>query len=380
VKKTHFSFILLSVTLFLSIEFVAAATTQDVTAQSTPAATAKISRKDRIMGAIMGAFIGDALGVGTHWYYDLDKLKNDFGPWISDYNDPKLESTGKWAKVHQYRYDQGVRAGDASQTGQLITLLLESLVENGAYDRDDFAARVDKLFETLDGTSYSGLYSDEAIIDTWANRNAGISWDNPSVGSAAITSDGAQMNTMLAAVYFENPLELAKQANSNTRLFYSSDFTITHSVAYAMVVGGLINGTSLENILDYITSVERPTLKSLAYYDDSRIQVYIGGAAVNSGLTIDPPHLIAKVYGQHCEIQQLLPSAYFFIHRYPDDFKSAVLAAINGGGNNMARATLTGGMSGAMVGLSGIPERFIKGLNNHEHLLQLAEIVATLAE
>ena len=29
--------------------------------------------KDRAVGAIMGAFIGDALALGPHWYYDLDE-------------------------------------------------------------------------------------------------------------------------------------------------------------------------------------------------------------------------------------------------------------------------------------------------------------------
>ena len=31
--------------------------------------------KDRAAGAVMGALIGDALGEGPHWYYDLDQLK-----------------------------------------------------------------------------------------------------------------------------------------------------------------------------------------------------------------------------------------------------------------------------------------------------------------
>ena len=30
--------------------------------------------KDRAVGAVMGTFIGDALGVDPHWYYDLDQL------------------------------------------------------------------------------------------------------------------------------------------------------------------------------------------------------------------------------------------------------------------------------------------------------------------
>ena len=101
--------------------------------------------------------IGDALGVGSHWYYDLEKLKKDFGPWISDYNDPKLNGSGRFARIHEYRYEQGIRAGDASQTRQLCTMLLESIAEKGAYDQTDFISKVDTLFETLDGTSYSGL-------------------------------------------------------------------------------------------------------------------------------------------------------------------------------------------------------------------------------
>ena len=41
-----------------------------------------IPLKDRASGAVMGAFIGDALGVGPHWYYDLAELRRDYGDWI----------------------------------------------------------------------------------------------------------------------------------------------------------------------------------------------------------------------------------------------------------------------------------------------------------
>lgn len=368
-------------TSFLFAGFtLAVVPTQAATAAKEAQAAASVSTRDRIMGAIMGVFIGDALGVGTHWYYDLAALKKDFGPWISDYNDPKLNSSGEFAAVHKYRYDQGVRAGDLSQTGQLFTLLLESIVARGGYDRNDFSSRVDQLFKTLNGKSYSGRYTDQAIRETWAHRSAGLAWDDPKVGSNAITSDAAQMNVALAALLFADPEQLAKSANGNTKLFYYNDFAVTHSVAYALVVGGLINGVPLANMKEHILSINRNVLTQNALYYDSRIQVYTGQTAWNPEITIEPPHLIAKIYGQHCEIQQLLPAAYYLVHRYQGDFESAVLAAINGGGNNMARASLTGGLSGAVVGLSGIPDRLIKGLNDHERLLKLAERVADLTQ
>jgi len=36
--------------------------------------------RDRALGALLGAFIGDALALGPHWYYDLDELRARYGP------------------------------------------------------------------------------------------------------------------------------------------------------------------------------------------------------------------------------------------------------------------------------------------------------------
>ena len=38
------------------------------------------SLEDRIFGALIGAFVGDALALGPHWYYDLDELHADYDP------------------------------------------------------------------------------------------------------------------------------------------------------------------------------------------------------------------------------------------------------------------------------------------------------------
>ena len=98
--------------------------------------------KDRAVGAIMGAFIGDALALGPHWYYNLDDLRRDYGDWITGYTDPKPG-----------RYHADLRAGQQSQAGFILELTLASLVERGEYDVEDFCQRMDhELFPLLDGT------------------------------------------------------------------------------------------------------------------------------------------------------------------------------------------------------------------------------------
>jgi ADP-ribosyl-[dinitrogen reductase] hydrolase len=272
-------------------------------------------------------------------------------------------------------------------------MLLESVAEKGTFDVSDFTRRVDEFHKTIDGTNMgsvmSGRYTDDAMRQTWANRNKGISWDDPNVGANSITSEAAQHSVILAALYSKNPEKLFTEAYREISLFYSNDFARTQSIAYTMAVAGFLSGIPIENIKSYRSAIPREVRAQYKLFADSQSQIETGrslaygfdstGTPLEVKITFDPPHLISQVYGAHCEIQQLLPCAYYLVHRYPDDFEMAVLSAVNGGGNNMARAALTGGMSGAMNGLSGIPERFITGLKDHERLLELAEKVADLA-
>jgi hypothetical protein len=65
----------------------------------------------------MGAFIGDALGLGPHWYYDLAEMRRDFGEWITDYTDPRPG-----------RYHDGLKAGELSQAGFILKLMVGAQV------------------------------------------------------------------------------------------------------------------------------------------------------------------------------------------------------------------------------------------------------------
>lgn len=336
------------------------------------------TRKERAAGAIMGTLIGDALGVGPHWYYDLDQLKKDYGEWIDDYTTPKAG-----------RYHAGLAAGENSQTGQVVGLLLESIAALGSYDESDFCLRLDALLATLDGTPEGGRYTDAAMRDVWQARQAGQDWDK--TGSFADTAEAAIRMSVLAARYRDDFSKLLECCRSNARLTHRDPFIAGRSVAFGLIVAALINGDSLETAPGTITGQAKAHGLSLTVSstemmsgDDPEVSFvdavtqpqWSYMAARDDAIQINPPWAACRLFGLACPLESMLPAAYYFNSRFDNDFELPVLSAINGGGNNMARASLTGALAGAKVGLKGIPRRFIAGLANSERLLEMADRVA----
>jgi hypothetical protein len=103
---------------------------------------------------------------------------------------------------------------------------------------------------------------------------------------------------------------------------------------------------------------------------------FIARAATDPDIRIEPAWKVSLVYGLPCAIYHQFPAAYYLAARFADDFESAILHAVNGGGQNQARAILAGALAGAQCGLSGIPQRFLDGLDDSAALLALARQLA----
>jgi ADP-ribosylglycohydrolase len=347
---------------------------------------------ERAAGAIMGAFIGDAMGVGPHWYYDLEELRRDYGPWISSYTEPKPG-----------RYHDGLKAGELSQAGYILTLLLESLVARGDYDEADFCRRLDEeLLPQLDGTPVSGpgRYTSQSIRELWRQRvQQRLPWGR--TGGNADDTEAIERTLALAVRYAGQPVRLAGTVTANTLLTQNDEVVVSMTVAYGAVLGLLVQGHALNDKLSgklmrlvnrgelpfhHITSdnlqpprpgdPDPPKAGKFASPDALLTPSYMALAAIDPEIRIEPAWKVSLVYGMPCAIYHQLPAVYYLAARFHDDFEAALLHAINGGGQNMARAMLTGALVGAQVGLAGIPQRFIDGLAERDRLLGLAAALA----
>lgn len=352
--------------------------------------------QDRAAGAVMGALIGDALGLGCHWYYNLDELQRDYGSWITGYTTPRPE-----------RYHGGMQAGQLSQTGLILVMLLRSVVERGEYQEDDFTRRLDQeLFPLLDGTPVQGPggYTNQSIREAFRRRvEQRKSWHE--TGGHADTTEAAERAIVLAARYTKQPRLVAASVSSNCRLTQGDEAIVAMSTAYNCVLSLLVGGEKLtpaisDKLMQLVQSGELPfhsVMKSdfaaprrgdpdpplagrFSSPDALLTPHYAALAAIDSGIHIEPAWKASIVYGMPCAIYHQLPAAYYLAARFADDFESAVLHAINGGGQNMSRAMLTGALVGAQVGLSDIPRRFIDGLENGLELQSLAEKLGALSQ
>ena len=63
------------------------------------------SREERAAGAIMGALVGDALGMGMQWYYNLSEKEEQCGEWVTEFLDPNPGRSDVFGNISKHRYD-----------------------------------------------------------------------------------------------------------------------------------------------------------------------------------------------------------------------------------------------------------------------------------
>jgi ADP-ribosylglycohydrolase len=291
---------------------------------------------DRAAGCIVGAFIGDALGLGPHWYYDLDDLRRDFGDWIDGYVAPKPDA----------RYHRGMKAGELSQTGIIMLHLLRSVVKQGGYDEADFTQRLDAEFlPQLNGQPFAGPggYTNHSFRQVWEARvRDGKPWSE--AGGNADTSESAERVSILAAVHALQPGVAARHAFNCTRLSQTDSLVVQQSVGFACVLAALVRGEPLDEelsdkLMDLNRSGEIPFVaKSSIAAGDSKesfgfaspdaalLPSWIVEAANDPAIRIEPAWKVSVVYGMSCAINFVLPGAVLSCRTIPRRLRERCVA------------------------------------------------------
>lgn len=322
--------------------------------------------------------------MGVHWEYSLSKLEEDYG-WVTDYEDP----------ARNPYHGKHLSKGALTQSGELSALLVRTLAETGEYDEAHFTALWDGLLAECDGTRKGGRHgwTNKDMCDVYRRRvREGKAWGPETASPTCDTTDSICRAAILAARYYSDLPTLCEKIKQTSALQYADVGVTGQALCFGIVVAMLIRGEPLDSGLSsklYALAQEGELPFSFLRGDrDEEPGLYepdgllLFGEVVGSaqdpamGGSFAEPHKVLKMYGKACAWFMCLPSAYFLAGRFSDSFEDCVLNAVNGGGQNVARASLCGALLGAHKGASSMPPRFLDGLQRGDEFVTMANKVA----
>lgn len=318
-------------------------------------------------GCAWGSFIGDALAMPVHWYYDRAALRRDYGVvreylpprnphadsilWRSEYVAPNergdiLREQAQYWGQRGVHYHQFLRAGENTLNLQLARVLLDSLQACGGYDADDWLARYVAFM--LEPGAHRDTYVEEyhrKFFAAYARGTAPRKCGGPDIHIGGLAHlgvlsawFGADVAAARAAVREHLSLthrspELAQAGDALTRMLGDA------------LAGGDLRASILEHGADWFSA------RKAEKWSREPDEVVIGQRVSSA-----------------CYIEDAFPASLYLAWKYASDFEAGLIANTNVGGDNCHRGAVVGALLGAAVGRERIPERFISGLADAQSL------------
>jgi len=291
---------------------------------------------DRIGGAVWGQFVGDAFCLGSHWIYDPAEMEQRFPGGPHGFEEPIAG-----------HYHFGKKPGDLTHYGEGALLLLRSLEERNGFDAADFGSRFVSLIESPE---YKG-YRDHAARETAANYRAYRALHPDEVYGYQDGADDDQPASItrlapLVARYFRDA-DLPVIVGRATRVCQNNDLAVAYNQAHAMILRELFNGSTLDD------GVKRAAEQlSRLGPEGAEVAEKIDDALSGRDLPVGEA---AMKFGLSCPLAKSFPAALQCALHYTDDFGAAMRATAAAGGDNAARAAMTGSWLGASLGIRALP-------------------------
>lgn len=313
---------------------------------------------DRIRGAVWGQFVGDAAALGAHWIYDRAELSRRWP------GGPRGFETPAAGHYHAKR-----RPGDQTHYGDMALLQLASLVERGRVDPGDFGRR---FVETVASPDYVG-YRDKAMKGTlarWSVHAAAHPGEPYTFEGGAEDFEPATASRIapVVAAHLDDP-DLLDVVRTVTLVTQDHPRAVAYVSFHALALRELMRGAPLPAAFERAAVLLPP----LPFADEVRDGV---ARARSSARGVEDA---TAELGQHCRLDQSLPSAVRAALAHPDDLPAALGATIRAGGDSAGRGAMIGAWLGAALGLGGVPRAWRDRLTERDRIAALVERLVSIA-
>lgn len=301
--------------------------------------------RDRAQGCIVGAAIGDALGMPIEFLSDAE-IRKHYG---------RIEKFEKPLSSHPCKH---LKAGQWTDDTQLLLLMAESLIENKGFEIYDFANRLAAWGKRCEEDKTYNRYAE--IINIKASREMRRGLDPRSTGHRSPNPGSVVRSIPIGIWYYRDIDAVVKYSKESSIPTHNSNEAKDSCLAVALTCAYLLNGLSPEE-----------SIKSMVQY----ISIKKLKKKLNQviGMQDDKPEKVKNVIGMGTKASEVLAFAFYSFLHAKEDFAKSALTAVNVLGNTDTTAAIAGALSGAYNGLSKIPRKFTDQLEEFDLLCDVGK-------
>jgi len=287
---------------------------------------------DRFLGAVLGTFVGDALGEPVEgWSHEA----------IYD----------KFGLLTQMIRDRGRYTDDT----QMMIGILETLAEKGTFDPAFCADRFRQNFDPARGYG-------RRIHGVMARVRQGVPWDQ--VGTDSFGNGAAMRIAPIGCFYYTDLEAIKENAMLSARITHTHPEGLAGAVAQATAVGLAFKHAMEDRPIDKQVFIRR-IVEQVGDVDSGTARAVDRIRGLDRGPVLDVIRRISREYELTLRAIASVPAsiAAFVL---TDSVKDAVVLAVNLGGDTDTIGAMTGAIAGAYYGYARIPDAWLDRLENGE--------------
>lgn len=298
--------------------------------------------KEKFIGCLVGAAIGDALGMPNE---DVPARKSEkyYPGGITDFTDPHPETACGMLKGGQYTDDT-----------QLMMALAQALVEKREFDPDCF---VKKLIVWYRVEANAKRYQGEATKGSIKNLISGKGWQESGIDKAGC--GGSTRAVPSGLFFFGDSAKICKCSSMQCHVTHNNQIAKDGAVCVAATIASLLGG-------------KIPPVGSLRKLVKTREFKGKLGEVDHALKRKTELERAIQILGNSSLATEVVGLSLFILLSKPSDFEKAVLLAANatgeGGGDTDSIAFLVGAFSGAYNGIGKIRRDWIEKVESSEQL------------
>lgn len=315
-------------------------------------------RQQKILGGLLGASVGDAMGAATE-VRSIEMIKEKFGGYVKDIIDPPSDTYANWAK-----------AGQVTDDFSVSYYIANEIIENDGVINKEVGAKA--VLKWIQHPLYSQCAgpTTRAAVDKMQGKQVKPTKHDRLLCVNSRASNGAAMKVGCVGLF--NPGKLDQAIDDAIQVCIPThDNTIALSGATAIAAA---TAEAMKDKTSYYELLQAGIYGAIEGYNRSLdIARPVAGASVekriykaieiglrNQGDYEKAMHEIANLIGGGLPANEAVPSAFGYIAATKGNTMNTIFMAVNAGDDTDTVACMSGYIVGAFNGVDSIPSRYLE--------------------